>query len=192
MKRLAAIGVVAAVLTGCAGQPINTVSLTVSSQPAGAYITPIGEPNGSLATLTRTWKLSEMSRYKKDSQGCHLVPGYAAKWGSGAFTASSDYVTICGGAGYYTIVLNRDTSHPGLDRDLEFALKVERHQQHQQQQQAAAVAREDARTDAIIEGLAAGFAGAMDARAARQPVQIAPIRCTSKRSISGTVTTDCN
>lgn len=189
MKRLAAIGMVAVVLTGCAGQPINTVSLTVSSQPAGAYITPIGEPNGSLATLTRTWQLSEMSRYKKDASGCHLVPGYAAKWGSGASTVSPNYLTICGGAGGYTYVLSRDASHPGLHLDLDFALKVEG---QQRQQQAAQDARDQARADAIIDGLAGAMNAYSAGRQQAQPVRIAPITCTSRRSISGTVTTDCN
>lgn len=166
----------AVALAGCASSPSNMVTLIVSSQPAGAYITPIGEANGRLATLTRAWQPAEMARYKKDANGCHLVPGYAAKWGSGAASVSPNYIAICGSAGEYTYILNRAPSHPGLDRDLEFALKVE----GQMRRQAHAT---EARQNAAVEAAAAGFAGAMGAwnASAQQQRPAAPVRCVSKK-----------
>lgn len=187
-----AAAAIAAFLAGCATQtPANIVTLTTTSSPAGAYITETGQSNGALSSYTSEWTVAHLEKFK-DNKGCYLVKGLSAKWGSGATARSPDVIKLCGGAGNYTWVLNRDPAHPGLHLDLDFALRYTGQQQQLQAAQAAQEAREEARTNAIVEGLAAGFAGAMDARNARQPVQVAPIRCTSKRTISGSVTTECN
>lgn len=184
--QLICAAVAATSLVGCANRPSNQLTLTVTSQPAGAYITPIGEPTGSLATLSRVWQSAEMGRYKKDAQGCYLVPGYSAKWISGASSVTPSNIAICGASGDFTYVISRDTSSPGLDRDLEFALRVER----QMQQQSAATS---ARENAAVEAAAAGFAGAMGAwnASVQQRQSRTPLRCTSKRTISGSVETVC-
>ncbi len=179
----------AVMLTGCATpRPANLVTLTFTSKPAGAYITPTGEANGELGTYVTRWTTAELQNFK-DSKGCFKVKGMSARWGSGATARSPDVLLLCEGAGDYNWVLNRDPAHPNLHLDLDFAL---RYTGQQQQQQAANEAREQARADAIVEGLAGAMNAYSAGRQQAQPVQIAPMRCTSKRSISGTVTTDCN
>ena len=188
---LLAAAFTAVLLTGCATQqanqiPPNTVQLTIMSEPAGAFISEKGTTTRGMAPLVLTYSASGLS---KDNNGCSVVKGFEARWGSGASASTTNTLRFCGGGNKFHYVLNRNPADPNLDKDLQIAMQLT------QQQQAAAAqaqAERDRRTDAMIEGLAAGFAGAMDARAARQPVQIAPMTCTSKRTISGSVVTDCN
>lgn len=164
-------------LAGCANRPPpNTVVLTVMSQPAGAYISEKGTNTAGLAPLELQYPMAGLT---KNKDGCYVVRGFDARWGSGAASSSAGTVLFCGGGQKFHYLLKRNPADPGLDKDLEFALKLEQ--------------RQEDRDNALIEGMAAGFAGAMDARnQQRQPVQIAPIKCTSKRTISGSVVTDCN
>lgn len=191
MKRLIALGLAAAFLTGCATQqanriPPNTVQLTVMSEPAGAFIAEKGTTIRGIAPLVLSYPATGVP---KDNNGCAVVKGFEARWGSGAAASTNNTLRFCGGGNKFHYVLNRNPADPGLDKDLQIAMQLT---QQQQAATAQAQAEKDRQTDALIEGLAAGFAGAMDARAARQPVQISPMRCTSKRTISGSVVTDCN
>lgn len=167
----------ALLLAGCAHRPpANTVELTVVSQPAGAYISEKGSTLAGLAPLVLQYPMAGLT---KDKNGCYVVRGFDARWGSGAASSSAGTVLFCGGGQKFHFVLQRNPADPGLDKDLAFALQLDQ--------------RQEDRDNALVEGIAAGFAGAMDARnQQRQPVKIAPINCTSRRNISGTVTTDCN
>lgn len=135
------------------------------------------------------------SLFRKDDNGCIYTHGFDARWGSGAGASSSKNIRLCPTVSRdrFNLVVSRNPADPDLDKDLRFAMELA---DRKQAAAAQAQAEKDRRENALIEGLAAGFAGAMDARAARQqqaqPVQIAPMRCTSQRQISGSVVTECN
>ncbi len=187
----------AAMLTGCATQPVaivrgtpSRIILAIHSQPSGAYITENVNKKGGIAPQLYSYPLDQ---FRKDENGCIYVAGFEARWGSGASAVSPKVVKMCPSASNeFNVVLKRDPADPGLDKDLEFAARLDQQKQAAQEQRAAAQERKEA---AIIEGLAAGFAGAMDARAAaaQQPrvERVAPMRCTSKK-VLGRIETECN
>ncbi len=107
-------------LTGCSTQ----ASLTVRSQPAGAYITEVGTGTSyGIAPATIHYDPAALAR-TKTADGCFLVRGLEAHWVSGVVT-SLDTIRLCGSTtGYYNITYNRDPAQPGLDQDLQFALQV--------------------------------------------------------------------
>lgn len=191
MRALGTGGLVcAAVLLWCAtasAQLADTVFVTVQSQPDGAYITDMLKHAGGMSPQVYSYPASQ---FKKDDKGCIYTHGFDARWGSGAAASSTKYIRLCPSASkdQFYVVINRDPSDSGLDKDLRFAMELA------DRKQSAAVQAQvdkDRRENAMIEGLAEGFAGAMSARAARQPMQVAPLRCTSKRTISGSVETVC-
>lgn len=174
----------AAVLCGCANRlPANTVEITVVSQPAGAYISEKYSSNAGLSPLVLHYPIAKM---EVDKNGCYIASGFDARWGSGAAATSGGTLRMCPPANKFKYVLKRNLSDPGLDKDLAFENQLG-------QQQQAAQAAQSAKEDAMIEALATGFAGAMDARAAaqQQRQQQAPIRCTSKK-VFERVETVCN
>ena len=114
----------------------------------------------------------------KAADGCYLVRGFEARWVSGA-TAGVENVRLCGGAtGSYTITLSRDSSAPGLERDLQFALQL--HPVRAQQQQARA-ARDTADNNEIL---------LYKALATPTTPQRATVNCTSTQ-YGNTVNTNC-
>ncbi|WP_436177302.1 hypothetical protein [Acidovorax sp. LjRoot66] len=172
------------------------MTLTVTSMPAGAIIrSDHGEGDAVMSTFVAEWEKSDLDRHMDN--GCWRIKSFTATWPSGATASTERTVRLCGGQKQYGLVINRPRTAPGGQQDYEFSLKAAAEQrQVQQAEQAARQAQADARANAVIEGLAAGFAAGMDARAARQqqaqPVQIAPMRCISRRKISGAVETECN
>jgi hypothetical protein len=180
----------AAALLGCgsaSAQLADTVFITVHSQPEGAYITDMLKHAGGIAPQVYSYPASQ---FKKDDNGCIYTYGFDARWGSGAAASSTKSILLCPSASkdQFYVILKRDPSAPGLDKDLRFSMELA---DRKQNAAAQVQAEKDRRENAMIEGLAEGFAGAMGARAARQPVQVAPLRCTSKRTISGSVDTVC-
>jgi hypothetical protein len=139
MKRytsvLAAISVLVFV-SGCATQ----ASLTVSSQPDGAYITEIGTgAQFGMAPVSIVYNPSALEQ-NKTPEGCYLVKGVEARWISGA-VSSIDPIILCGSpVGRYNIDVKRDGSYPCFEKDLQFVVQV----QSLRAQQRLAEATEDA------------------------------------------------
>lgn len=169
--------VIVVVLSGCASQS----TLTVSSQPAGAFITEsgTGKAIGTAPTVVY-YDSKAMSQYK-DSSGCFLVKGFNAQWVSGATSASPTSIRLCGSSsGAYTYHFSRDPFAPGLEKDLEFAMRQDAVRAQQQQSQA-------------IQNAAAIQAWtAMQAAQPKPviPVPVTPINCTSY-SLGSVVQTNC-
>lgn len=201
MMRTLALLIAALASAPAWAQLADTVFVTVTTQPEGAYVTDMNKGMGGIAPQIYSYPAFQ---FKKDDNGCMYIYGFDARWGSGAAASSTKAVRLCPSVNkaQFGVVVKRNPADPDLDKDLRFALELaDRKQAAAAQAEAAAAqaqaaaaqaqAEKDRRANALIEGLAAGFAGAMDARAARQPVQIAPTRCTSKRTISGSVVTEC-
>ena len=153
---------------GCATQ----ASLTVTSQPEGAFITEKGTGNSyGIAPVIVVYDSAVLVHHKAPD-GCYLVKGFDARWVSGA-AASLELVRLCGSnVGSYKISFSRDPTLPGLDRDLQFALQVQA--LHAQQQQAKAAQ-------------AAAAAALFSAWATTQRPNV---NCTSTQ-IGNTVQTNC-
>jgi len=121
-------------LTGC------TYGLVYYSQPPGALI-----------KYTATGEVIGMAPYKVDygndpkykSAGCYRVLGVTATWVSGAQTQTADVITLCGNPQEYYITLSRPENAPDLEKDMEFALKIQNlailQQQADQQAQQNAI-----------------------------------------------------
>lgn len=161
-----------ALLTGCATHS----TLTVSSQPSGAYITETGTGKAyGVAPVVVNYDAKALSAHK-DASGCYLVKGFNARWVSGATTSSEPTIRLCGSnTGAYTYQLSRDTYTEGLDKDLDFAMR----QSAVRAQQAQAQAAQDA---AAIQ--------AWSAIQAAQPKPVTPISCNSY-AIGNSVQTNC-
>lgn len=164
-------------LAGCASQS----SLTVISQPSGAYITETetGKAQGT-APIVVYYDSKAMSQYK-DASGCFLVKGFDARWVSGATASSPSSIRLCGSSsGAYTYQFSRDSSAPGLDKDLDFALRQDAVRAQQQQSQATQNA-------AAIQAWSA-----MQAAQPKPvvPTPVTPINCTSY-SLGTVVQTNC-
>lgn len=169
--------VLVATLSGCASQS----TLTVVSQPAGAYITETetGKAIGTAPTVVY-YDSKALTQYK-DSSGCFLVKGFNAQWVSGATATSPSLIRLCGStSGAYTYQFSRDSNAPGLEKDLDFAMRQDSVRAQQQQSQA-------------IQNAAA--IQAWSAMQAAQPkpviqVPVTPINCTSY-SLGNVVQTNC-
>lgn len=170
MRKFVRISVLAHALFACGCASYAT--LTVRSQPTGAYITGRGSYQPNLAPVSYYFDAAQLAPFK-DSKGCYRVAGLSARWVSGATAKSADPIRLCGGVtGTYEVVLKRPDTVSGLEKDLEFALKVE----SLQAQQRAATAAEWAATAAIL---------------APATAPTTPPICTSYRGIDGSVNTNC-
>jgi hypothetical protein len=136
-------------LAGCATQ----ATLTISSNPDGAYITESGT-DAVIGLTPANWYYDPAKLVNHmDRDGCFLVTGFTARWVSGA-TAELNTLRLCGSkTGVYTITFNRDPSAPGFAKDLQFALQLQqvRAQQQQAQAQAQAQASEEAADAALFQ-----------------------------------------
>lgn len=134
-------------LGGCATQ----ASLTVLSQPEGAYLTEKGSGKAlGIAPAIAHYDGQALLSFK-GRDGCYLVRGFEARWISGA-TASLENVRLCGSnTGNYNITFNRDPSGPGFEKDLQFSLQLRALRAQQQQAQAA----ETAATAALLRAFSA-------------------------------------
>lgn len=170
MRNIASI-IFAIFLSGCATHS----NLTVVSQPSGAYITEVGTGKAyGTAPVTVRYDAKAMASIK-DASGCYLVRGFEAKWVSGA-VATTPSIRLCGAStGNYTYQFSRDSNVPGLEKDLDFAMKQSALRAQQQQAQAI----QDA---AAIQ--------AWSAFQAAQPKPPTPISCSSY-AVGNTVQTNC-
>ncbi len=136
-----------AIASGCATQ----ASLTVTSQPEGAFITEKGSGKSyGTAPVVVVYDTDTLKAYR-GSDGCYRVKGFTARWVSGT-TASLELVRLCGKTtGVYTITFGRDPSQPGFDKDMEFALRLQAVRAQRQQAQAA----QDATAAALFSAWAA-------------------------------------
>lgn len=178
----------AVLMSGCATE----ATMIVKTQPSGAYITDVesGEAYG-IAPVVVHYDLSGMTT---DSAGCYSVVGLKAQWVSGA-QAEKEAIQLCNGAGDYETLIIRDSSIPGLDQDLQFALQVQA--VRAQQEQAASA------NYAAAAALMGAFSAAQQAyrpvpRPTYQPYQPAPVpqpqptvRCTTS-PVLGTLQTVCH
>jgi hypothetical protein len=180
--KLATFGVLAAILVGGCSTTGTTLwsstrttfwSVQVTSEPEGAYITDRGTGMASTTARVEYDSRSLSLASSKDPGGCYLVQGFDARWASGA-ARSVESVRLCADNTSVKITLSRDPNAPGLERDLELALKLR--SLRAQQEQAAAAKR-------------AAIAAAIE----RPPVRFSrpSLDCTSRQS-GGTVYTSCN
>jgi hypothetical protein len=107
-------------LAGCAS---SHVQLQVNTQPPGAYITEAsGTVHGISPVVTRYPR--DALRKHGDGRGCVLVAGFKAQWVSGATGQILPTVRLCGPSEIFETTIVRDTDAPGLEKDLEFALRI--------------------------------------------------------------------
>lgn len=119
--KLIITAVAAILLAGCAS---SNVFLEVNSQPAGAYITEIGTSlTLGMSPTTANYSRSILAK-NRDAAGCAVVKGFRARWVSGATANSQDTIRLCGSGEIFNITIARDPNAPGLEQDLEFALKL--------------------------------------------------------------------
>jgi len=131
--RIIVILIASILFSGCATQ----ASLSINSQPEGAYITEVetGKPFG-MAPVAVVYDPATLNLHKS-TEGCFMVNGFEARWVSGAVTTLNP-IKLCGSnVDSYSISLNRDSSHPGLDKDLQFAIQLQTLRAQQQQAQAS-------------------------------------------------------
>ena len=119
MLKVTALTLVA-FLTGCATHS----TLTVLSQPSGAYITEAGTGTAyGVTPVVISYDAKALSAHKNAS-GCYLVKGMNATWVSGVTTSSEPTLRLCGSStGTYEILLSRNMNAEGLDKDLDFAMR---------------------------------------------------------------------
>ena len=104
-------------LTAC------TTYVTVTSDPEGAVIT---DADGS---VTYGYAPVEVSYERKMLEAdripgrCATVPGFRAKWPSGAETGTPDRVDVCDLQYGATVKLTRPADAPDLEKDLRWALE---------------------------------------------------------------------
>jgi hypothetical protein len=155
-------------LSGCATQ----ATLTVYSQPEGAYLTEKGSGHVyGVAPAAIAYDSKALAGFRR-ADGCYLVKGLEAKWVSGA-TAGLEVITLCGQSnGTYNITFSRPASYPDLEKDLQFALQLQSIRAQQQQARAA----QDAAAAAVFQAF--------------NPPQRKPVNCTSTQ-IGNTVQTNC-
>jgi hypothetical protein len=122
-------------LFGCTS---NTTTLVVKSEPDGAYISQIGTGNSlGVAPVTRAFDKAELvqkDKRDKEKRNCFRVPGFNARWISGATASSAPYIRLCDPVGKsFTVTLRRNANDPGLEKDVEFSLQDKDVQIKQQQ-----------------------------------------------------------
>jgi hypothetical protein len=153
---------------GCA----THASLAVFSQPEGAYITEKGTGRVIGVTPTRVvYDPESLTKYRR-ADGCYIVKGLEARWVSGA-TSALDLISLCGQRnGAYNITFSRAGNYPDLEKDLEFALRLQSVRAQEQQAQAS----QDAALAAVYQAFI--------------PKPAKPLNCTSTQ-IGNTVRTNC-
>lgn len=166
MKILVSSLIAAVLATGCAS---DVTRLTIYTQPAGGYITEAGSGTSfGAGPINAIYNRAALTR--RDSNGCVLVRGVKVQWVSGATNESPNPIALCGNGDNYSITVNRNPSDPGLDKDLEFALKL------------STVAAQNAQARAARDAAAAQMLGILKAPS--------PINCTTT-PIGNTINTRC-
>lgn len=152
-----------------------TCQLTIRSQPEGAYITDIVSGRGlGIAPIVLPIDFDKLTFH---TSGCYTVGGIRAQWVSGAQTAYGQ-LTFCQGQRDYNFLASRDTSQPGLEKDLQFALQLEQLRAEQAQANAA--------NDAAAAALMGAFSKSLQSYK-QQP----SVRCYTQAT-GNTVQTACH
>ena len=106
-----------AVLTGC------STYVSVVSEPEGALIT---DSTGSVvygyAPLDVEFDTDNLRKGAHPGE-CARIPGFAAKWPSGAAASSASPLPVCDLRHGMTVTIPRPESAPGLEQDLTWALQ---------------------------------------------------------------------
>jgi len=128
----------------------NRATLTVYSQPEGAFLTEVGGGVSGVAPLIVLYDPSTLLQ-NRDADGCFRVRGFEARWVSGVATTLAQ-TKFCGSErGAYQITFTRDASQAGLEKDMQFALQIQAVRAQQQQAQAAQDAADAAESAAIAQ-----------------------------------------
>lgn len=139
-----------------------STTLTIYSQPEGAYITQLDGAVSGVAPLTIHYNITD--KFPRDQQGCFIAMGATAQWVSGA-SYKQDTFKLCEGKGRaYTFTVNRPQNAPNLGTDLNFAMQI----------QDRRVAAEQARSARS----AAAWAAFASTYSASKPTTVAPSTST--------------
>jgi hypothetical protein len=121
-------------VSGCAS---DSTSLTVQSEPDGAYISAIdtGAALGVAPVTIEFDKAKLLTKANKDPKsGCFRVKGFSARWFSGATASSKEAIRLCNPVGKkFTVTLRRNANDADLEKDLQFATQDKDVQTQQQQ-----------------------------------------------------------
>lgn len=111
-------------VAGCA-TPSTQASLTIQSEPEGAYISVVDADDVfGISPVTVVYDSSSLEKQLR-SDGCYYGGGIEALWVSGAI-ASVNPIRFCRGSNYsYELTLERPDTHVNLDRDRAFASKIQ-------------------------------------------------------------------
>lgn len=190
LKRLNLIAPLLILLTGCA---TTELQVTYDSVPRGASIIQDGQMIGTTPTVIYYKVTPEIRR----NEEMYLKP-LTFRWISGAeYLQGSNHVPLPRSLtrGNPILYLNntakRPDSHPGLDKDQQYALDVERmnYQAAQQRQIQNQIAEEN-----MKQGVRDFFDDLNDKReemykdALKSPTST---RCRSRESYGGSIVTDC-
>lgn len=144
--------IAAVFLSACSTQ----ATLTLRSQPEGAYVTQIisGTQHG-ITPKTFSYEASALDKLKK-VDGCFVVPGFEVRWISGA-TSKIEQIKLCStSTADYEITMARNLNAPGLEKDIQFAAQLQAAYARQrlaiQQQQQAKAAQDE--TNALLRSIA--------------------------------------
>jgi hypothetical protein len=114
--------IVATILTGCASTPQTPqtprshATLTIHTQPRGAYITTTSADGGRIGAAAPQQFIYTLAQANQEG-GCWALQPVTATWVSGASTTTTP--RICGAPnGDYNITISRDPTQAGLDKDL--------------------------------------------------------------------------
>ncbi|RTL37180.1 MAG: hypothetical protein EKK53_21665 [Burkholderiales bacterium] len=124
MNTLSKVALAIAVMATVSGCATPQATLTVSTVPEGAVVTEARSGLAlGIAPVVSVYNVADLARFKRND-GCYYVNGMRAQWASGAISQIPE-IRLCGSvSGAYNIALARDMSLPGLDTDLEFAMKA--------------------------------------------------------------------
>jgi len=123
------------VVSGCG----TTVGVTYYTSPDGAML---AYKDGSQQHGITPIRLEYQWDQRFVANGCLKTKGVMATWSSGARAESPEIITVCGGPGEYNYKLDRPSTGDGLDKDLSFALDVQKTRAMQQQAEQARVQSE--------------------------------------------------
>lgn len=172
--RFSLVGLSLLVMGGCS----TAATLRIYSQPTGAYVSELGTGRVFGITPTVAYYSAESLAGARDASGCYRVHGFEARWVSGARAPSQASLRLCSGpTDTYDLVITRNPSDAGLEKDLQFALQVEAIIAQQRQAEAEQFSAAAALSNA--------FRGA-------QQQSTSAINCTSRAAAGGqSIQTSC-
>lgn len=112
-------------------------NLTIHTQPEGAMVISQSGNIIGISPVVLSYDPYALMEHR-GNDGCYWIEGVTIKWASGATVASDQSIRLCGSPfEAYSISFQRDPNAPGLEKDIEFALKVQSMRIQQQQADAA-------------------------------------------------------